>query len=126
VVAVLAAAFAAKLLVQVTVVTWPRVSTAGAAKVTVRIVWVPDTTAVPTVNTEATPVSYETEAAVQVVEAPSAAQMAVLEVSFTVPPAAATSVVGVNFRTRFVGVEVAHKLAGTTLPQVGLVAATRL
>jgi len=125
VVAVAAAAFAAKLLVQVTVVTWPRVITADPAKVTVRIVWVPDTTAVPTVNTEATPVSYETEAAVQV-EAASAAQMAVLEVSFTVPPAAATTVVGVNFRTRFVGVEVAHKLAGTTLPQVGLVAATRL
>jgi len=115
------AVIGAKLLVQVTSTSWPRTASA-APIVTVKIFLVPVTAAEVTVTAVATPVAVEISFAVQVVAA-SAAKISLSAVSFRVP-AAATSVFGLNLRTKLLGVDVAHKVLGKALVQVGEAAAT--
>lgn len=115
------AVIGAKLFVQVTSTSWPRTASC-AAEVTVKIFLVPVTAAEVTVTAVATPVAVEISFAVQVVAA-SAAKISLSAVSFRVP-AAATTVFGLNLRTKLLGVDVAHKVLGKALVQVGEAAAT--
>lgn len=114
------AAFAAKLPAQVRTTSWPRVS--RAVVIVTVITFLAASTAVDlTVAAAAAPVAGEICVAVQVGAVP--VKITLSAVSFTVP-SAATAVFGVNFRTTFAGVTVAHREFGLTLPQMAEAAAT--